>query len=129
MARKHIHTVESASQPVAMASGTGSAGSSGQCSSDCLLELNGKCITETAPMGWNEAEAECVTRGGHLVSVHSRAEHDALIAATSNVGNKRRWLGLSDQEREGVHSVQNSDSWLSFAVCCRNLRVDRWFRD
>ncbi|KIH65433.1 hypothetical protein ANCDUO_04250 [Ancylostoma duodenale] len=37
------------------------------------------CIhMETTPMTWNDAEAFCVARGGHLTSVHNQYDNNAV---------------------------------------------------
>ncbi len=41
---------------------------------------------------WPNAENNCIHRGGHLVSIHSEAEHDFVYSISTNY----TWLGASD---------------------------------
>jgi hypothetical protein len=50
---------------------------------------------------WNEAEAECVTQGGHLISVHDQATQDFLTGAAFGIAGSDWWIGLNDQSSEG----------------------------
>ena len=54
----------------------------------------------STPLEWYDAKAYCVGQGGHLASVHSAAESEAVsglcIAAATDC-----WLGLSDAGHEG----------------------------
>ena len=44
------------------------------------------------PLGWVDAEAECVSRGGHLASIHSANQQSQLVALVPDGG--RAWIGL-----------------------------------
>ena len=41
---------------------------------------------------WVNAENDCIQRGGHLASIHSREEHDFIFSISAD----RSWLGGSD---------------------------------
>ena len=46
-----------------------------------------------APLPWPQAEADCVRRGGHLASIHSNAENDAIRALCHP---DECWIGFND---------------------------------
>ncbi|MHC4248043.1 MAG: lectin-like protein [Planctomycetota bacterium] len=51
-------------------------------------------------MTWADAKAFCERRGGHLVTITSKEEND--LVAKLDVRNPRfRWIGLSDERKEG----------------------------
>ena len=47
---------------------------------------------------WPEAEEVCRSLGGHLTSIHSKAEEDFLVDLAQQVG--QIWLGASDDATE-----------------------------
>jgi hypothetical protein len=51
---------------------------------------------------WAAAEADCITQGGHLVSVHDQATQDFLTSTAFDIAGGDWWLGLNDQASEGV---------------------------
>ncbi|KAL6730276.1 hypothetical protein Aduo_001259 [Ancylostoma duodenale] len=52
------------------------------------------CIhMETTPMTWNDAEAFCVARGGHLTSVHNQYDNNAVRALGDSTTCKYYWTG------------------------------------
>ncbi|MCU0915919.1 MAG: pre-peptidase C-terminal domain-containing protein, partial [Planctomycetes bacterium] len=55
----------------------------------------------SAALSWNDAEAEAVARGGHLVAVQDVAEWNWLWSTFSPFNNNF-WIGLSDQVVEGT---------------------------
>jgi hypothetical protein len=58
------------------------------------------CYTGRADLEvWGNARAACLSAGGHLVSIHSVAEHDHVWAA---FGGRNRWLGLDDLATDGA---------------------------
>ncbi|XP_031568347.1 delta-like protein C [Actinia tenebrosa] len=59
---------------------------------NCYLVIN-----EYLP--WNDAESRCVSEGGHLVSIHSESENEAVV----NLIGMEFWIGLSDTETEGTY--------------------------
>ena len=73
--------------------------------SPALRTYNGHCyefITHHHK-DWSHARDDCTTKGGHLVTITSRAE-DQFIMASLNSLNFRAsgaWIGLSDQKVEG----------------------------
>ena len=54
---------------------------------DCTMSL------KADPKSFDEAESDCVRQGGHLASIHSEAEQDALQALVSNTA----WIGINDR--------------------------------
>lgn len=55
------------------------------------------------PSGWAQAELDCRSRGGHLVSLHSEAGGDALWpGSTFTLPTSARWIGANDRETEGA---------------------------
>lgn len=55
-----------------------------------------------AALSWLDAETECRSRGGHLASLHSKKENDALMAyldfVAPNLPNV--WIGANDFDSE-----------------------------
>ncbi|XP_027024902.1 galactose-specific lectin nattectin-like isoform X1 [Tachysurus fulvidraco] len=53
---------------------------------------------------WDDAEQNCVIMGGHLASVHNKAEYMFIQALVQNAlnSNAQTWLGASDVQQEGV---------------------------
>lgn len=51
---------------------------------------------------WAEAEADCVTQGGHLISVHDQATQDFLTANAFGIAGGDWWIGLNDRSSEGL---------------------------
>ena len=51
---------------------------------------------------WFDAEIVCVSAGGHLASVHSQEQNDALVAfvASQDSAQANVWLGLHDRDVE-----------------------------
>jgi hypothetical protein len=45
-------------------------------------------------LNWENAENDCIHRGGHLASIHSRAEQDFVISISNR--SSYTWLGGSD---------------------------------
>lgn len=50
---------------------------------------------------WDEAEADCITQGGHLISIHDQAMQDFLAAMAFDIAGGDWWIGLNDQSNEG----------------------------
>ncbi|XP_052388530.1 C-type lectin domain family 4 member E-like [Carassius gibelio] len=62
------------------------------------IHSGGKCYYfSTVKMNWTRSRDHCVTLGGHLVIINSKAEQDFV---TSNV-EETHWIGLNDLETEG----------------------------
>ena len=64
---------------------------------------------------WNEAEADCVMQGGHLISIHDQATQDFLAANAFAVAGSDWWIGLNDQSSEGIY-VWSDASPTDFAT-------------
>ncbi|KAI2653108.1 Asialoglycoprotein receptor 2 [Labeo rohita] len=62
------------------------------------IHFGGKCYYfSTVKMNWTQSHDYCVTVGGHLVIINSKAEQDFV---TSNV-KVTSWIGLNDLDSEG----------------------------
>ncbi len=63
-------------------------------------ESNGHCYQlSTTLMSWANAESFCISKGGHLASVHSLAEEtiiNSLVPASTSI----TWLGATDRLSE-----------------------------
>ncbi|NP_001121843.1 immune-related, lectin-like receptor 2 [Danio rerio] len=73
-------------------------------SSGCALcavhwtHSGGKCYYfSTVKMNWTQSRDHCVTKGGHLVIITSKAEQDFLASKISVT----HWIGLNDMHTEG----------------------------
>jgi hypothetical protein len=53
---------------------------------------------------WTSAEAEAVSKGGHLVAINNAAEQNFLVSTFLTGGGalKPFWIGLTDRAKEGV---------------------------
>ena len=51
---------------------------------------------------WEDAEKYCESLGGHLVTINSKEENDAVWAFARNSGYESVFIGLSDAEEEGT---------------------------
>ena len=58
---------------------------------------------------WAEGEQDCILQGGHLVSVHSQEEYDAVLSVVKYDWGV--WIGGSDQAREGEWSWTDGTPW------------------
>lgn len=56
------------------------------------------CFT---PRTYDDAEADCVEQGGHLVSIHSQAEQDAIVDRAFGIQTTSWWIGFDDRAIEG----------------------------
>ncbi|MFO0591049.1 MAG: CotH kinase family protein [Polyangiaceae bacterium] len=72
------------------------------------------CVNQPKPGGgtlafcfhatdYNSAEADCVSQGGHLLSIHDQATQDAAWAGASSTAGGQWWIGVNDQSAEGVY--------------------------
>jgi len=60
-------------------------------------EFEGHCyLLSDHWKNWQDAEQVCLSRGGHLASIHSLAEHDFLDGLVKTIA----WVGGSDSEAE-----------------------------
>ena len=70
---------------------------------DGWAELGGHCYllikTETPTHNWQDAENDCILRGGHLASIHSKAEGDFIIELDGS-STTLIWLGATDAAKE-----------------------------
>ncbi|ATB27081.1 CotH kinase family protein [Melittangium boletus] len=88
-----------------------------------------RCTVRPAPKGgklafcaqalsFADAEADCVTQGGHLVSIHDQATQDAVLAGARALSTGSWWLGLNDRVQEGDYtwtdgSPRHYTAWAS----------------
>ena len=71
---------------------------------DSIFEWNGHLYRLTsAELNWDEAEAEAVRLGGHLVTINSAEEQQFLEDTFMSGANDRTryWIGLNDVANEG----------------------------
>jgi hypothetical protein len=71
------------------------------CSSVGGQEYSGYCYLHKKnwTSTWTDAEADCVSYGGHLVSIHSGAEESFLYSMLGTSASTT-WLGASDKDQE-----------------------------
>lgn len=53
-------------------------------------------------LNWADAEADCVTQGGHLLAIHDQAMQDYVVATAFSIAGSDWWIGLSDLDQEGA---------------------------
>ncbi|KAK1879694.1 Lactose-binding lectin l-2 [Dissostichus eleginoides] len=66
--------------------------------------FDGRCYKYIGTQAtWARAELQCVSQGGNLVSIHSRAEEDfvKLLIKLSDPAEGITWIGLSDIYEQG----------------------------
>ncbi|KAM3596537.1 uncharacterized protein V6R79_016227 [Siganus canaliculatus] len=83
--------------------------------------FNGRCYSYVSTrMTWAEAELNCVSQGGNLVSIHSLAEENFVKKLIKNFDNAQSWtwIGLSDVHKEG--------KWMWSDGCAVNFQF--WSR-
>ena len=77
---------------------------------DCDYFYNSSCFTffKVAARNWDEANSDCMSRGGYLTSIHSEVENSLTAQlVTRFVGaNSNAWIGL-----EYTNYVQRSN-WV-----------------
>jgi len=61
---------------------------------DCYLHVNKNLQGHDSATGidWNDADFECQKMDGHLASIHSKEEHEAIMKELS--GKDDVWIGL-----------------------------------
>lgn len=62
-------------------------------------------VTDTN-IGWEEAEAEAILKGGHLVAIQDAAEESWLVGT---FGSERFWIGFTDKASEGTWLWSSGD--------------------
>ncbi|XP_074525084.1 galactose-specific lectin nattectin-like [Halichoeres trimaculatus] len=72
--------------------------------SEGWTELNDSCYMffhEEKP--WDDAEEHCISIGGNLASIHSKADYEALLGLIRRASgrDKPTWIGGYDAVREG----------------------------
>ena len=80
------------------------------------LQGDGGCWTayfEESEVSWLEAEAVCVAGGGHLTSIHSVEENDAVRSlATETCGDTSGvWIGANDFDEEGTFAWSDGSAF------------------
>lgn len=51
---------------------------------------------------WHRAEAHCRELGGHLATIHDRAEDIFVFLEANKYSHERYWIGLNDIRQEGT---------------------------
>ena len=63
-------------------------------------EFEGSCyLLIESVQNWQDAENDCILRGGHLASIHSKAEGDFIIELDGS-STTLIWLGATDAAKE-----------------------------
>lgn len=60
---------------------------------------------------WEQAKTVCENMGGHLATVTSSGENDAMKALVENQANKLYWLGGTDETEEGAWHWITGEEW------------------
>lgn len=88
---------------------------SGGCSADDEFSdtASGKCYRRnTETLNWNDAEAACVTWGGHLAGVATTAENELVVTALREAGVQELvWVGANDLTTEGTWQFANGEAY------------------
>ncbi len=61
-------------------------------------------------MPWTQAQKFCENKGGHLITVSSKAENDFAFNMAKIYGQSYCWLGVTDMLNEGVWQWENSET-------------------
>ncbi|XP_062502146.1 low affinity immunoglobulin epsilon Fc receptor-like [Corticium candelabrum] len=91
---------------------------------------------------WNDAEIDCITKGGHLTSIASVSESSVVLSfrGTSSSGRNDAWIGLHDQvvENTFVWSDGTSSTYINWDPAtnepnssgeCVRIRFDGKWKD
>ncbi|MBQ7155592.1 MAG: leucine-rich repeat domain-containing protein [Synergistaceae bacterium] len=71
-------------------------------SSDLSTAWNShKYTVFNSPMTWTEAKSYCESLGGHLATITSQEEYDAILNILPQDEKRLYWLGASDADNEG----------------------------
>jgi len=64
--------------------------------------FEGHCylLFATEHLDWRGAEYDCISRGGHLTSIHSQAEEEFIMNLVAGSTAGQTWLGASDSFQE-----------------------------
>ena len=67
------------------------------------VEFEGHCymLILTPSLNWQDAEQDCISRGGHLTSINSKAEGDFILELSGD-SIVNIWLGGSDLSNEVI---------------------------
>lgn len=69
-----------------------------------IVDPSGTMIFHSVPATWEAAEEQCLSIGGHLLSVHSAGENvyamEFALEQFEGIDEPRMWLGGSDFEIE-----------------------------
>lgn len=68
------------------------------------LEDGERCVAvfEGPDHTWSEAEAECVSMGGHLVRIASESDNETVYGLAIDIPDESIWLGYNERESEGT---------------------------
>ena len=58
---------------------------------------------------WEEAEAHCLSEGGHLASIKTEKEYSELLSITDG---KNVWIGGKRQDKDGRLSWYDGQRWV-----------------
>ena len=64
----------------------------------------------TNTLDWQTAKKLCEAKGGHLVTIGSSAENNAIHAQIIDTSRERYWIGLTDVDMEGRWKWVNGES-------------------
>ncbi|XP_030608953.1 type-2 ice-structuring protein-like isoform X1 [Archocentrus centrarchus] len=87
---------------------------------DGWTQLNGRCFYYVAElMTWDKAEANCVSLGGHLASVHNAMEYCRLqrLILSATHEEKETWIGGCDAQEES-HWIWSDGTIFHFNNWC-----------
>eukprot|EP01046_Picozoa_sp_COSAG06_P037674 COSAG06_NODE_4277_length_4410_cov_5.807237_2_plen_708_part_00 len=79
--------------------------------------VGGSCmkVFHEEPQTWPVAESVCEGYGGHLASIGSQVENDAVNALVRSVGDRSSaWIGLTDAAEEGTFVWSDGAPLLDF---------------
>ncbi|XP_030608954.1 ladderlectin-like isoform X2 [Archocentrus centrarchus] len=87
---------------------------------DGWTQFNGRYFYYVAePMTWDKAEANCVSLGGHLASVHNAMEYCRLqrLILSATHEEKETWIGGCDAQEES-HWIWSDGTIFHFNNWC-----------